>query len=60
MVFNISYKKIGIARSHSCVHRYTFNLFVIAAGERKTVKRKTSSARWSSVSKLGSLTMHMR
>ena len=39
LVFNISYKKIGIARSHSCAHRYTINLFVIVAGEWKTVKR---------------------
>ena len=31
LVFNISYKKIGIARSHSCAHRYTINWFVIAA-----------------------------
>ena len=31
-MFNISYKKIGIARSHSCAHRYTINLFVIVAG----------------------------
>ena len=33
LVFNISYKKIRIARSHSCAHRYTINLFVIVAGE---------------------------
>ena len=39
LVFNISYKKIGIARSHSCAHRYTINLFVIVAGEWKTIKR---------------------
>ena len=31
-MLNISYKKIGIARSHSCAHRYTINLFVIVAG----------------------------
>ena len=39
LVFNISYKKIGMGRSHSCAHRYTINLTVIAAGERKTFKR---------------------
>ena len=33
LVFNISYKKIGIARSHSCAHRYTITLFVIVKGE---------------------------
>ena len=34
LVFNISYKKIGIARSHSYAHRYNINLFVIMSCRR--------------------------
>ena len=33
LVFYVSYKKIGVAGSHFCVHSYTINLLTIVAGE---------------------------
>ena len=31
----VSYKKIGVARSHFCAHNYIINLFVIVTGKLK-------------------------
>ena len=57
LVFNVAYEKISVAGSHFSTHGYAIDLFKIIARERKTVSVNTSSARRSSVSELGSLTV---
>ena len=57
LVFSETYEKIGVAGSHFGTHGHTIDLFIINVGEWKQFNVNTISARRSSVSELGSLTM---
>ena len=56
-MFNVVYEKIGVAGSHFGVHGHAIDLFIILPANGKQFSVKTSSARRSSVSELGSLTV---
>ena len=53
LVFNVEYEKIGVAGSHFCAHGHAIDL----PANEKQFSVKTSSARRSSVSELGCLTV---
>ena len=36
-VLDVAYEKVGVAGSHFCAHGHTIDLFIITAGEWKTV-----------------------
>ena len=54
LVFSVTDDQIGIARSHFSAHGDTIDLLVVVVGNEKQLKVKTSLARPSNVSELGS------
>ena len=56
-MFNVAYEKIGVAGSHFGAHGHAIDLFIKTTSEEKQFSVKTSSARRSSVSELGFLTV---
>ena len=57
LMFDKTYKKIGVAGSHFSIHGHAISLFVVVTMNEKQLSVSTSSARRSSVSEQGSLTM---
>ena len=57
LVFDKTYKKIGVAGSHFSIHSHGISLFVVVTMNEKQLSVSASSARRSSVSELASLTV---
>ena len=57
LVFDKTYENIGVAESHFGTHDLAISFFVVVPPNEKQLGVRTSSARRSSVSELGSLTV---